>query len=487
VDALRSLPDFLPAGVWTTAPAERAGRARDWWPITAIRQRRGVDQPIPAVVILPRTTEEVAATLRWASQTRTPLIPRGGGSGVCGGVFTETEGRAVLDLSRMNRVLDLDLESQVVRVQAGIRGGQLEAKLNERGLTLGHSPQSVELSSVGGWIAAASAGQFTPAYGAIEDGLLGYTAVTGDGLVFHVRPVPRSAAATNLRRLLLGSEGSLAVVTEATLACAPRPGRIMWQAFGFPAFGSSLRWARRVTRERTGPHVVRGYDEADAVAAFFEPLGHSAGAVGLCGFDGATPGLGGRMDAVTRAAFDEGGAGLDSSYGAHWLAHRLDAVELFERANGPARSLGAGAMLDTLEVAALWRDLDGVYDQVRGAIGARAEEARCHFSHVYPAGAALYFTFVLRASDDEALEAVYADTWKAAIDACLAARGTTTHHHGIGRLRAGRIEEELGEGAAAVVRRLKAAMDPAGVLNPGALLPPSPRAEAVLVDAPDPS
>lgn len=473
MDAIQVLPDYLPADAWTTDLADRQARSHDWWPLMAVRRRRGAAQTVPDLVILPRSTAEVAAALRWASETRTPVVPRGGGSGVCGGALVDTDGRAVLDLGRMDAVLDVDDVSQTVRVQAGIGGGRLEALLNERGLTLGHSPQSVEISTVGGWIAAASAGQFTPAYGAIEDRLLGYSAVTGDGLIFEMRPAPRSAAATNLRRLLVGTEGSLAVMTEVTLACAPKPGPIVWLAFRFPAFASTYRWARRVLRERAGPGVLRGYDEADALAAFYASLGHTHGAVGVAGFEASLPGLAGRVEATARAAEDEGGAAIDAAYGAYWLEHRFDAVSLFEQVNGPARALGEGTMLDTMEVAATWRDLPVVYDRVRSAIGRLADEVRCHFSHVYPAGAALYFTFVLRASDDDALDTVYADTWLGAIHACLDAGGTSTHHHGMGRLRAPYATAELTAPALEVYRRLKKALDPAGILNPGLLGLPS--------------
>jgi alkyldihydroxyacetonephosphate synthase len=470
-DALAAIDGFLPRDAWTTARAEREMRTRDWWPLTAVRRRRGDMGTVPDLVILPRSTAEVAAALRWATATRTAVIPRGGGSGVCGGVLVEDAHVAVLDLSRMDAVLDIDDTSQVVRVQAGIRGGVLETRLNERGLTLGHSPQSVELSSVGGWIATASAGQFTPGYGSIEDRLLGYVAVTGDGVELALRATPRTAAAPALRRLLLGTDGALAIVTEAALACALQPAQLVWHTFAFSDFNATLAWACQVQRARCGPDVLRGYDEADALRAFGAAFGHARGAVGLVGFPSDLPGLAGRLDAASAAAESAGARRLDDGLGPHWLGHRLDAVDVFERANGPDRALGDGAMLDTMEVAALWRDVPGLYHAVRAALAAAADDVRCHFSHVYGAGTALYFTFVLRATDDAALDGVYADVWERATTACLANGGTMTHHHGIGRLRADRIADELGAGAVTVLRRMKGALDPAGVLNPGALLP----------------
>ena len=222
MDALDILVSRLPAGTVSTDAEMLRGRAIDSWALTLLRRVRGDDLPAPAAVVFPACTEEVATVLAWASETATAVIPRGGGSGVCGGAQADA-GSVVLDLSRLDQVNDVDPVSRTVTVQAGVRGDQLEEALAGSGLTVGHYPQSIAASTVGGWIAASSAGQASTGFGAIEDVLLGLTAVLPQGEILRCRPVPRSAAGPDLRRLLVGSEGTFAVVTEATLACRTRP------------------------------------------------------------------------------------------------------------------------------------------------------------------------------------------------------------------------------------------------------------------------
>ena len=225
----------LPDGTISTDPQTLREHATDSWPLALLRRVRGDDLPEPAAVISPATTGEVATVLAWASQTGTAVVPRGAGSGVCGGATADSDA-VVLDLSRMDRIGEVDAISHTVEVQAGVRGDRLEQELAKLGLTTGHYPQSVAISTVGGWIAASSAGQASTGFGAIEDILLGLTAVLPDGEILRLRPVPRSAAGPDLRRLLIGSEGTLAVVTEATLACRARPKAWDWLAFGYPDF-----------------------------------------------------------------------------------------------------------------------------------------------------------------------------------------------------------------------------------------------------------
>ena len=183
----------------------------------------------------------------------------------------------------MDRIGPVDQESQTVEVQAGVRGDRLEEELARSDLTTGHYPQSVAISTVGGWIAASSAGQASTGFGAIEDVLLGLTAVLPDGEILRCRAVPRSAAGPDLRRLLIGSEGTLAVVTEATLACRARPTAWEWLAFGFADFTTMAGALKDVKRAETGAAVLRGYDETDAQLGF-GALNHTTGCVALAGF-----------------------------------------------------------------------------------------------------------------------------------------------------------------------------------------------------------
>jgi alkyldihydroxyacetonephosphate synthase len=377
----------------------------------------------------------------------------------------------------MNHVTGVDLVSQVVQAEAGVRGDQLEDALASHGLTVGHYPQSIASSTVGGWIAASSAGQASTGFGAIEDVLLGCTAVLPQGVILRCRPVPRSAAGPDLRRLLVGSEGTLAVVTEATLACRARPAGWDWLAFGFPAFPTLADGLRDVVRAQTSAAVIRGYDEADAQLSF-AALGHAGGCVGMLGFPHGPgePAALAALQAGKELASDvlrrAGSSGqLDASYGQHWWQHRHDAVDTYARIMGPERVFGPGVIVDTFEVAGLWSAVPRLYAGIRDALAAHAQAVLCHLSHLYSSGSSLYFTFLISSTDDQDAAARYLAAWDDAVRSCAVAGGTLTHHHGVGRLKAAFLAGELGEAGVGVLTKIKTALDPQQIMNPGVLLP----------------
>lgn len=483
--ALSLLAARLPDGALSTDPDTLRTLGGDSWALRLLRLAGGAESPTPAAAAFPSSTGEVVTVLSWASRTGVPVAVRGGGSGVCGGVDAGP-GWVVLDLSRMDRVLEVDPESAAVHVQAGVRGDRLEETLAEHGLSTGHYPQSIALSTVGGWIGASSAGQASCGYGAVEDLLLGLTAVLPGGEVVRLKPVPRSAAGPDLRRLFVGSEGSLGVVTEAWLACVPAPAGFVWDGFGFGSFDDCVAGVRALVRSGAGPTVLRGYDDVDAMLAFGR-LGHGGGPVVVAGWESGLPGLAERRRAAAGAVEAGGGAGAGPEYGRHWWEHRNDAVDLYRRIMGEERAFGTGVAVDTMEVAGLWRDLPGLHRAVRGALLQTAEAVGCHLSHVYGSGSSLYFTFMVRGEDDTDGQARYLRAWDAGLRACLDAGGTIAHHHGVGRLKAGHLGEELGPGGAAMLRRIRLALDPDGVLNPGVLDPGPPlRPPDREAPAPDP-
>ncbi|HXZ65852.1 MAG TPA: FAD-binding oxidoreductase [Streptosporangiaceae bacterium] len=469
---LTELAGRLGAGAVVTDPATRRERAIDSWSLALLRRAAGDEPPLPDAVIFPRSTDEVAAALAWASETRTAVIPRGAGSGVCGGAQAAA-GSVVLDLSLMNRVTSVDTVSRVVAVEAGTRGDRLEGVLAEHDLTVGHYPQSLAISTVGGWIAASSAGQASAGFGAIEDVVLGLTAVTPHGEILRCRPVPRSAAGPDLRRLLVGSEGTLAVVTEAVLACRPRVRDWVWLARQFPSFPALADGLRAVVQADLGAVVIRGYDEADAQLSF-AALGHSAGCAGIVGFPARVPGLTERT-ALAALAMSRAGsapqADLGPGYGEHWWAHRNDAVQTYAAIMGPDRAFGSGVVVDTVEVAGLWSVVPLLYEGVRAALASHAEVVLCHLSHLYSSGSSLYFTFLIRGEDDHDAAARYRAAWEQAVRSCTDAGGTMTHHHGVGRLKTPFLPVELGPTGTAVLARIRAALDPDGIMNPEVLRP----------------
>ena len=470
MDALSSLQARLPEGTVSTHPGELVSRSRDSWTLAMLREVRGDRMPRPMAVVFPSSTDDVAETLRWAQETGTPVVPRGAGSGVSGGAQAIWRG-VVLDLSRMDRVLEVAPSDQVVVAEAGVRGDRLEEALQAHGLTLGHYPQSLAISTVGGWIATRSAGQASSAFGAIEDLVLGLCVVLPTGEVVRTRAVPRSAAGPDLGSLFVGAEGWLGVVTEATLSASRLPQGYRWLAFAPSDFRTGLDLIRRIRQTPFDPLILRLYDDADAAITFpgLHAAGGSAAIVGLAR-DRAVRAV---SQAVRDAADGLGVPALPEAYGTYWWDHRFDGVELYRRVMGEERMLGPGVVVDTLEVAGTWGRLPTLYDGVRGALAERAAQAvGCHLSHAYRSGASLYFTFLLHAEDDRKVERAYGECWREAVRACHEAGGTITHHHGVGVLKAPFMEAELGETGLGLLRTLKAALDPAGILNPGKLVPP---------------
>ncbi|MDX1648821.1 MAG: FAD-binding oxidoreductase, partial [Myxococcota bacterium] len=218
---VRELEDALGDAVRTDEET-RARHARDSWVLGELRDLEGQPEPLPAAVVAPRSTEEAARAVRILRAARVPVVPFGGGSGVCGAVRVP-EGAAVLSTARMDGLRALDDRNLLATFGAGTNGMEAERRVQEAGLTIGHWPQSIELSTVGGWVATRAAGQFSTAYGNVEDVLFALEAVLPDGSVLRTRATPRAAAGPDLRHLLLGSEGTLGLVTETTFSLRPLP------------------------------------------------------------------------------------------------------------------------------------------------------------------------------------------------------------------------------------------------------------------------
>jgi alkyldihydroxyacetonephosphate synthase len=412
----------------------------------------------------------VATTLAWAAETGTAIVPRGAGTGVTGGA--EAIRRCiVLDTTRMARVLDVDEVSQTVTAQAGTRGRELERVLGRHGLTTGHYPDSYEESTVGGWIAAASAGYAASGYGAIEDLVLGLTVVLADGGIVHLKAEPRSAAGPDLRRLFIGSEGTLGVITEATLGVSRLPQSYAWEAARPHSFETGMALVREIVQRGHRPLVLRLFDEAEA-QALFAAFSHR-GPVLVAGFDAAAPAVEALRFDLKEIARRMGARALGTDLAEHWWGHRHDAMRWYEEVMGPDRALGPGVLADGMDLASPWRRLPHLYADVRGALMEYAETVTCRLAHPHTSGASLHFTFVVRGPDDEHVEPIYRAAWRDAVSACLSAGGTVSHHQGIGLLKAPFLAEELGEAGADALRRIKTALDPQGLLNPGKLLVPN--------------
>ena len=271
----------------------------------------------------------------------------------------------------------------------------------------------------------------------------------------------------------MGSEGTLGIVTEATLAVSRAPKEYLWDMLRPNSFESGAALIREVVQRRFRPLVMRLLD-AEEAAFVFEGLGHSGAAL-VIGFDGDAPAAAAQWFHLRELGKQFGARSLGPELAQHWWDHRYDSFGWYQGVMGPPRTMGTGVLVDVLDTACLWRHVPRLYEDVRGALLDHAETVRCRLPHAYQSGASLQFTFVLRGSDDDEAERLYESTWKDAAAACLGAGATIAHDLGVGVLKVPFAAEELGPEATAALGRIKRALDPRGILNPGKLLPPESR------------
>ncbi|MFZ0250882.1 MAG: FAD-binding oxidoreductase [Acidimicrobiales bacterium] len=440
----------------------RAEAGRDWWPLAIGWAAEGGVPQRPGVVVRPTSTEQVSAVLSACNETSVPVTAAAGRSGVCGGSIP-VHGGVALDMTALEGLHQLDETSLTADVRAGTFGPDLEAALGAvgAGYTLGHWPQSMDLSTVGGWLACRGAGQYSTRYGKIEDMVIGLEVVLADGRVVHTEGRgPRAATGPNLTQLFVGSEGTLGVITEARLRVHPLPTAQGRRAFGFTTFTAGLEACRMILRRGATPAVLRLYDETESDRNFE----HGDTNV-LLVLDEADPLiLAGTLEVVDAECTTEAGAHrLDDSLVDRWLEHRNDVSALAPLWRG-------GIVVDTAEISGPWSALPGLFDDVIGALkgleGTLAASA--HQSHAYTDGACLYFTFGGRGPEGDAewRERYYRQAWDTVTDATLAHGAAISHHHGIGLNRSRFVPRALGSGFE-VLGGLKATFDPNGILNPG--------------------
>jgi len=442
----------------------------------------------PDAVLFPEDEDQIQAVLAIASERGWAVVPFGGGTSVVGGVEPPSHDQPVLtlDLQRMNRVLGIDRASNTARVQSGIRGPILEKELNAEGYTLGHFPQSFEFSTLGGWIATRSAGQNSTKYGKIEHMVVSLRLITPTGVI-NSATVPAEAVGPSVLHLLIGSEGTLGVITEAVVRLHPYPPHRAFASYLFPDFASGVAAVRRMLQADLRPAVLRLSDPEETEMAvllgtsksssFREKLGYWY--IRSMGFDL-------RKGALLLLIF-EGTRSLVSVQKRE--AHRLVGSAL-ALGKIPARKwmkdrfrhpylrdalLDRSVMVDTMETAASWEKLPQLYTAVRQALSdsllttAPGALVFTHLSHGYPDGASLYFTFMARQQEGREFE-----QWQsvkiAATEAVLKHGGALSHHHGIGTMHKDWMQTYLGQECLTMLAQLKKKTDPAYIMNPGKLL-----------------
>ncbi|WP_433259003.1 FAD-binding oxidoreductase [Streptosporangium sp. CA-135522] len=435
-----------------------------------MRMRAGDGSDAPDAVVLPGSHAEVLALLRICAEHRVAVVPFGGGTSVVGGLVAARRGFAgvvALDLARLNRLVSVDAESMVAEIEPGLRAPQAEQLLAGHGLTLGHFPQSFEYATLGGFAAARSSGQASAGYGRFDDMVVGMTVATPRGTLDLGR-APKSAAGPDLRQVILGSEGSFGVITSLRLRVRRAPAERVYEGWRFESFAAGSAALRRLAQDGPLPTVLRLSDETETMVGLARPgelggLAADAGCLVIAGHEGFSE-VAARRERAAAVLSECGGVHLGPGPGESWAHGRYSAPYLRDSL------LAAGATVETLETAGFWSNLPRLYDAVRLSLHASLGSplVMCHVSHVYGTGASLYFTVVTAQSDDPLAQ------WEAAKrsvnEAIVAAGGTISHHHGVGRDHREAYAAEIGDLGVEILRGVKDRLDPEGILNPGVLI-----------------
>lgn len=438
-----------------------------------LRIRQGDAADAPDAVLLPAGHDQVQAVVKWCTEHRVALVPFGGGTSVVGGLAAQRDGLAgvvALDLSRLNRLVAVDTESHTAELEAGLLGPEAERLLAEHGLTIGHFPQSFQYASIGGFAATRSSGQSSAGYGRFDSLVVGLRVATPLGTL-ELGTSPANAAGPDLRQLVLGSEGAFGVITSVTVRVRPVPQVRVYESWRFDSFAEGTAALRTLVQERIAPTVLRLSDEAETAINLAKPAevgGENAGGcLAIVGFEGTREYVDRAHAVVTERLHALGGKNLGEDGGRAWAEGRYHGPYLRDSL------LDVGVLVETLETATFWSNLPALYTGVKTALESSLEGASpivlCHISHVYETGASLYFTVAAKQAADPLAQ--WAAAKAAASDAMIAAGATITHHHAVGRDHKPWFEQEIGPVGVEMLRAVKQRIDPAGVLNPGVLVP----------------
>lgn len=412
------------------------------------------------------TKDEASEVIKFLNAEKIVNVPRTGGSGVCLGLETPPQS-VVLDLSEMNRIIEINEENLTVTTEAGVPLQVLEETLNKRGYTTGHFPQSLPLAQMGGLVATRSIGQFSTLYGGIEDLLVGIEGVLPDGSLTKIKNNPRKSTGPDLRHIWLGSEGTLGLITEVTVQIFKQaPERVM-QAFAIKDFKDGLSVVKEIIQAGWKPAVTRLHDKTEAAESYgpFVEEGESIilflseGPEGYAVLEGK---------AVENMALKYGARPLGSKPLEIWLVHRNDICDHLDM------YAIQGAVADTCEISAMWSDIGNIYDEVIARVTTEVSHLVAvtgHSSHSYKQGTNIYFMFgAMCAPSPQAAQKTYDQLFDIIMETTLKYNGSIGHHHGVGRYRAKWMKKELGT-AYTMLERIKTAFDPNGIMNRGVLLP----------------
>jgi len=479
----------------STDPRDRLVHARGKSLRDLVRHRRGEIGRLPDVVVRPGGEDAVGAVLRAAIDADAVVIPFGGGSNISGSLEppgADTRPIVSVDLGRMDRVLAIDETARLARVQAGVFGPHLEEQLNARGWTLGHFPDSFAHSTLGGWIATRSSGMQSDKYGDVADLTRAVRVVMPSGLL-ATRPVPATSTGPSVREMILGSEGRLGILSEATVHVHRVPVRRTILGYLLPTWAAGLAAMHDIAAGEASPTVTRVSDanetrfsfatkkssslldriKSRALAEFLQrrrDFDLDAMCLAFIGYEGSERHVRAQRKLAGRIVARHGGVCIGSGPGGLYDQKKFDTPYIRDYL------LDRGALADVSETAAPWSLLPEVYDNVLGAAQAAFRSLgvpayiMCHLSHSYHSGACLYFTFALKPSGQRDPLAEY-DVVKSAIQQTFLDSGATlSHHHAVGTEHAAWLEQDISAPGVAMLRALFDGVDPGGNLNPGKIV-----------------
>lgn len=431
----------------------------DAWPLCAKWKNTDKCPYSPDVVIKADSAAQISAILKWANEHKVPVTPWGGGSSVTGQPLP-TEGGIVLDLTAMDKLLALNEYSLTVKVQAGMFGDRLERELNTRGYTLNHSPQSLDRSTVGGWVSTRAMGQLSSRYGGIEDLTVTFTVVLPTGEIVELLNTPRGALGPDLRHVFMGAEGCMGLITDVTLRVFPLPQARILEAVTFASVADGVTAMRLIMRAGLRPALVRFYDRDEAKHAMRDISFDSC--VMFLGFEAIETVAQAEYTAAMNICTGCGGRRIGPEAVEAWRQRRYDFSTVEDLLAKP------GGLAETIEVAHFWHGIMDTYTALKKALTPYAAEVLGHFSHVYDQGTSLYIILLGQDESDEVAESKLLEIWDVAMRTCLQHGACIAHHHGSGLARVPYVRPALGTGLQ-VLGKMKAALDPNGIMNPGKL------------------
>ena len=421
---------------------------------------QGKIMALPDIITWPETVEQISEILKYANKEKLPVIPYSEGSGVVGGSIA-LRGGIILDMKKFNKIIDINDKDLTVTAQAGINGMNLERFLNDKGYTSGHIPQSLYTSSLGGWIAHRAAGQFSTKYGKIEDIIMGMEIVLPQGDIINFKPIARASTGPQFDKLFIGGEGTLGIVTKATLKIWPYPEKRTFISYAFPTFEDSLEATRQILRQQIFPAVIRIYDADETFRHFghIEKVKDKVMVVFIC------EGIGRLVDLeeqITKETCEKNnGIECGEEPVEHWFETRF---KVTDTSSTPTFQM----VFDTIEIGFLWDKAADMYHsviettkKVKGIVMITA-----HVSHFYPNGVGFYFTFAGVPPKEKTDLEFYQEVWDTVIKTVEDCGGSFGHHHGVGINRSRWMPVEWGK-SFETLKKIKKLLDPNNILNPG--------------------